>query len=218
MKEPGIVHESAAVVVVDKPHGWLTIPGRRGADDPRPVVARFLAERYGTKIWIVHRLDREVSGLVLFARNASAHRLLCGWFERHEVAKRYEAWSEGAPPAEGEQVWDGWLVPGRRRMHESPAPGKGKWSRTVARYLGTAEAGDLLRWEMLPETGRTHQLRCQASARGFPLAGDVLYGSGIPFAPDAIALRAVALTFAAGSEPDLAALGVPRMLRVEGLS
>ena len=221
MIDPAIVHESDAVVAVDKPHGWLTIPGRRGEDDPRPVLVRYLSDRYGSRIWIVHRLDREVSGILLFARDPHAHRLLCGWFERHEVTKRYEAWTEGAPPAapDSEIVWEGWLIQGKRRVHESGGPGKGKWGRTAARPSGRVMHGGagLLRWELSPQTGRSHQLRCQAAARGFPIAGDTLYGSRIAFRPDAIALRAVGLEFGAASPADLGTLGLPAALRVEGL-
>lgn len=220
MTVPGIVHVSDAVIAVDKPHGWLTIPGRHGAGDPRPVLTRFLDERYGSKIWIVHRLDREVSGLVLFARTADAHRLLCGWFERHEVVKRYLAWTEGSPPAIPEAVWEGWLIQGKRRVREAGEPGKGKRARTVARFAGSVTHGGevLLRWDLLPETGRTHQLRCQAAARGFPIAGDALYGSSVPFEPDAIALRAVGLEFPEATPDQRAALGLPPAMRIEGLS
>ncbi len=212
LTEPAIVHESDAVLVVDKPPGWLTIPGRQGDADPRPVLVRELGARTGGKLWIVHRLDREVSGLVLFARSAEAHRTLCRWFERHEVVKRYEAWTEGAPPAEPETAWEGWLIQGRRRTHESREAGKGKWARTIARFEGTElHAGvRLLRFALRPETGRTHQLRCQAANRGFPIAGDVLYGSTVFWAPDAIALRAVSVEFPSASEENLVRLGLPR--------
>jgi tRNA pseudouridine32 synthase/23S rRNA pseudouridine746 synthase len=214
VSEPAIIHESDAVLAVDKPHGWLTIPGRQGEADPRPVLVRELASRAGGKLWIVHRLDREVSGLVLFAKTAEAHRTLCGWFERHEVRKRYEAWTQGTPPTEGETVWEGWLIQGRRRTHETREPGKGKWARTIARFEGTGiHAGArLLRFALLPETGRTHQLRCQAASRGFPIAGDVLYGSTVAWLPDAIALRAVRLEFPRATDQVLVRLDLPRAL------
>lgn len=216
LTEPTIVHESDAVLVVDKPHGWLTIPGRQGEADPRPVLVRELAASAGGKLWIVHRLDREVSGLVLFAKSAEAHRTLCGWFERHAVVKRYEAWTQGSPPAEAETVWEGWLIQGRRRTHETREPGKGKWARTVAQFegAGTHAGARLLRFALRPETGRTHQLRCQAAARGFPIAGDALYGSTVAWLPDAIALRAVRLEFPEASQATLFRLGIPREIAV----
>jgi tRNA pseudouridine32 synthase/23S rRNA pseudouridine746 synthase len=222
MTVPVVVHESEGVVAVDKPHGWLTIPGRHAESDPRPVLARRLADRMGGKLWIVHRLDREVSGLLLFARNPDVHRLLSGWFERHEVVKRYEAWTEGEFPdaAESGGSWEGWLIRGRRRVHEASEPARGKWVRTQAHCRGRVmhEGAKLLRWELLPETGRTHQLRCQCSARGFPIAGDGLYGSHVSFRPDAIALRAVSLEFHRLPPSSREEVGLPLSLRVEGLS
>lgn len=213
-----VVAESPAAIAVDKPAGWLTIPGRRGEEDPRPVLVHAVGERTGEKVFIVHRLDREVSGIVLFAKTAEAHRTLSVLFESREVSKRYEAWTEGEPPSFGPapQTWEGWLIRGKRRVHEAPSAGKGKWSRTVATFLGTVDRGDrtLLRWELRPETGRPHQLRVQAAARGFPIAGDALYGSAFPFRPYEIALRAVAIEskrFARES------LGLPERIEVAGL-
>ena len=208
-----IVHESPHAVCVDKLPGWLTIPGRSGDLDPRPCLVREVARRYPGKIWIVHRLDLEVSGLVLFARSGEAHRFLCGLLERRGAVKTYEAWTEGKPPADpgSEQAWEGLLVRGKRRVHESD---RGKWSRTLARFRGeVAWTGrPLLAWELRPETGRPHQLRCQAAARGFAIAGDGLYGSTVAFRPGEIALRAVRLDLRDASKDDLARFGLPRVL------
>lgn len=211
MREPAILLSSDHVVVADKPAGMLTIPGRRGAADPRACLAHEIARRFPGKIWIVHRLDVEVSGLVVFARSAEAHRLLCGLFEKRGVVKRYEAWTEGAPPGGSgfEAAWEGLLVRGKRRSWESD---RGKPSRTVARFLGAVawRTLTLLRWEMRPETGRPHQIRCQAATRGFPVAGDGLYGSTVEFVPGAIALRAIRLEFRDALDADLEHLGLPR--------
>ncbi len=213
MPEMTVLLSSDHVVVADKPAGMLTIPGRQGPADPRHCLVREVARRFPGKIWIVHRLDREVSGLVVLARSAEAHRLLCGMFERRGIVKRYEAWTEGEPPAGPglEAAWEGLLVRGKRRVWESD---RGKPSRTVARCLGTIawRSLDLLRWEMRPETGRPHQIRCQAASRGFPVAGDRLYGSTIGFLPDAIALRAVGLEFRDALDADLRRLGLPRAI------
>ncbi len=209
------VWQSEHVVVADKPSGMLTIPGRRGPDESRPCLVHAVAAAFPGKVWIVHRLDFEVSGLVLFARSAVAHGILCQAFESRAVRKTYEAWTEGAPPEPGDDplVWESRLLRGRRRVHEAES---GKPSRTIARPIGDVRWRDwtLLRWEIRPETGRPHQIRCHAASRGWPIAGDVLYGSRIDFGRDRIALRAVALDLSALSSGDRSRLGIPALLEV----
>lgn len=213
-----IAFESPHVVAVDKPAGWLTIPGRHGEADPRPVLAHEIAKRYEGKIWIVHRLDVEVSGVVLFARSAVAHRVLCRWFEQRSVSKSYEAWTERAvpPDPDGERVWEGYLVRGKRRVWETTDATKGKWSRTRARPVGEVAWGGqtLVAWDLRPETGRPHQIRCQASGRGYPVAGDTLYGASRPFLSGTIALRAVGLEFGGVGAVEREALGLPERVEV----
>lgn len=209
------VWRSEHVVAVDKPSGMLTIPGRRGASDPRPCLVHAVAAALPGKIWIVHRLDREASGLVLFARSAEAHRVLCRAFETRSIRKTYEAWTEGVPPDPSDEplVWESSLVRGRRRVFESAS---GKPSRTIARPVGPVpwRDEDLLRWELRPETGRPHQIRCHAASRGWPIAGDALYGSRIDFGRDRIALRAVALDLSGLAPDDRSRLGIPVELEV----
>ena len=210
---PSIVWESAHVVAVDKPSGMLTIPGRHGSRDERPCLVHAVARRFPGKLWIVHRLDRETSGLVLFARSAEAHRILCSAFEGRTVGKTYEAWTEGPPPDPIDRalVWESRLLRGKRRAHEHP---RGKWSRTTARCTGTVLCRELrlVTWRLEPATGRPHQLRVQAAARGWPIAGDRLYGSRVDLGPDRIALRAVSLDL-----PGLTGLGLPARIELAHL-
>ena len=171
--------------MVDKPAGWLVIPGRR-ADDPRPVLKRWLEEQHG-RVWTVHRLDEPVSGLLVFARDAATHKALNRLFEDRQVSKVYRATTSGRREP-GELVWDAPLRRGKKRTYVAD---HGKPSRTRARCLGPSEQG--LEWELHPQTGRTHQLRVHCAHAGFPIAGDALYGSEI-VREDGIALRAVRLT------------------------
>ena len=80
------IFENEALIVVDKPVNWLTTPARE-ADDPRPCLGRRLQDELGFRIFPVHRLDFEVSGLVLFAKTAAAHRLAQAWFEGGRVTQ-----------------------------------------------------------------------------------------------------------------------------------
>ncbi|HZZ80727.1 MAG TPA: RluA family pseudouridine synthase [Gemmataceae bacterium] len=151
---------------------------------------------------VPHRLDRPVSGVVLFARNSKAAQRLAEQFREHQVTKIYWGLVEGAvEPAEG--LWEDWLrkIPDEARAEkaEPDAPGA---KHAVMRYrvLQTCDAGTLL--EFQPQTGRMHQIRLQAALRGLPLLGDWLYGSTRSFGPPAelprdrnIALHARSLTF-----------------------
>jgi tRNA pseudouridine32 synthase / 23S rRNA pseudouridine746 synthase len=201
-----------------------------GAADPRPCFGRELERALGVRLWPVHRLDFEVSGLVLFCKSAEAHRTASTAFEGRRVHKVYQALTEGAEliaelPALFD--WHSRLVRGKRRSFEAPhgAPAR-THARAVARVrpseasaaLGAIDPADrdLVGFVLEPETGRPHQLRVHLARAGFAIAGDTLYGARtLLAAPSTIALRSVALTFT--TDEDRAALGLPDELRVPGL-
>ncbi len=204
-----VLYLGEGFVAVDKPAGWLSVPARR-RDDPRPCVGLELQRALGSRIWPVHRLDEPVSGVLLFARSARAHRLANGWFERREVRKLYQALTEGNPAglAAGERVeWRSAIKRGKRRAYESPG---GRPAVTRARLVGRRPEG--LAWELEPLTGRPHQLRVHLAVRGFPVLGDTLYGAARAWPGGGIALRAVCLDLEAC--PGARDAGLPA--RIEG--
>jgi tRNA pseudouridine32 synthase / 23S rRNA pseudouridine746 synthase len=226
----GIVFENAVLVAVDKPAGVLTVPSRQGAADVRPVMGRQLEGVLGIRLWPVHRLDYEASGLVIFAKSAESHRVASSAFERRRVCKNYEALTEGADriatlPASF--VWQSRLVRGKKRSFEAP---HGKLAVTRARAIARVQAAAfvrtipdvvrpslLLRWWLEPETGRPHQLRVHLARAGFPIAGDRLYGAQTIFKDsEAIALRAVRLEFL--DEDDRRALQLTGALEIAGFA
>jgi 23S rRNA-/tRNA-specific pseudouridylate synthase len=87
-----LVHEDPGLVVVNKPEGIASIPER---DPKEPSVRRLLESERGERLWVVHRLDKEVSGALAFARSADAHRALCRAFELRQVKKTYLAVAQG---------------------------------------------------------------------------------------------------------------------------
>lgn len=183
------IFENEHLIAVDKAPNVLTTPAREKAD-PRPCLGLQLQTQLGVQIYPVHRLDFEVSGLVLFAKTREAHRAAQGWFERTEVGKLYEAISTPQPAAGGDwQEWRANLVRGKKRSFEAP---HGKPSLTRARVI--ARDGQVL-WELEPVTGRPHQLRVQMAQHGFPIAGDKLYGAPVTAERPGIALKAVKLDF-----------------------
>lgn len=190
-----VVHVSERWLVVDKPAGHVVVPGR----GEHPVLRHALQIVHGP-LWVVHRLDLPVSGLILFARTADAHRLACRAFEQRRVSKTYEALTTG-PGQSG--TWDWPLRQGKKRVYVAD---QGKPSETLAETASFDERGQL--WRLKPTTGRRHQLRVHAMVAGHPIHGDALYGSEIAW-EGGIALRAT------GLEIDLP--GLPETLELPGL-
>lgn len=170
-----VVAFDAHLVLVDKPAGLLSVPGR-GPDKQDCVAARLQAAV--PDALVVHRLDMATSGLLLMARGVEAQRALGRQFEHRQVLKRYVAVVAGRIGA----VADGWRDidlplacdwPNRPRQmidHE-----RGRASRTRWRVLGYDTASDATRVELEPLTGRAHQLRVHLLALGHPILGDALY-------------------------------------------
>lgn len=210
------IFENEHFVAVDKPAGTLTVPGRTGASDERLCLSHELAKT--GPVLPIHRLDVEVSGLVLFAKNTRAHREANAWFEARHVHKSYEAWTEGTIP-DGSNPgqtfeWQSNILRGKRRAYESP---HGKPAITRATWLGSERFHDIpiQRWQLEPLTGRSHQLRFELSRHGFPILGDTLYGAHVEFIAHAIALRSIRLDFSgcAGA----AKLGLPEVIQASSL-
>jgi len=193
-----VLHADAQLLVVDKPAGRLVIPGRPGGAPAAPSLREELAAQHGP-LWVVHRLDRGTSGVLVFARTAAAHRTLNLAFDRGEPRKRYLALVRGAAQAWAEGVrLDAAIAPARRGRMRPARPGdlRGKPSVTMVRCLEVFPArswagGELSLVEALPETGRTHQIRVHLAHAGHPLAVDPDYGASEPLlGPDAGALLA----------------------------
>lgn len=202
------VFENEHFFIADKPAGVLTTPSRFAEEDGRRCLGTELQEQLGIQIYPVHRLDFEVSGLVVFAKNAEAHRVANAWFENKQVQKSYQALTTAQSfvhiPANihndrqplslvpGQNyVWESRQLRGKRRAYESP---EGKPCLTRAHFQGTTPAG-FLQWDLEPVTGRPHQLRFDLSRHGFSIVGDTLYGSSVEWQPDAIALRSYRIDF-----------------------
>jgi tRNA pseudouridine32 synthase/23S rRNA pseudouridine746 synthase len=195
-----VVFKNTHFVIIDKPAGTLSVPSRMGKDDPRPVIGIKLQNQLGVRIFPVHRLDEEVSGLLMFALTPAAHKAANHWFEHHEVIKTYEACSV-IPSGEIKSaigdlnIWESLLMRGKKRAYEAKF---GKKALTKSKLMICQN--DMSIWHLQPLTGRSHQLRYEMAKHNFPINGDILYGSRRP-GPTAggIALRAINLDFTAAS-------------------
>ena len=167
-----VLYSDVSILIVNKPAGLATIPG--GWEKDSTSLVRLLETDYA-RIWVVHRLDKGTSGLVVFARSAAAHRALNMQFERHEAHKIYHAIVVGEP------AWNEHTARHPLRINVGHAHrtivdhGKGKPSETTFHVLERFHDYALL--AAIPTTGRTHQVRVHAYALGLPLLADSLYSA-----------------------------------------
>jgi tRNA pseudouridine32 synthase/23S rRNA pseudouridine746 synthase/23S rRNA pseudouridine955/2504/2580 synthase len=176
-----VLWSAGGLLAVDKPAGVAVVPGRNAQGGP-PLRARLEAQ-LGRPVWVVHRLDRDTSGVVLFALDAATHRAASLAFERGLAVKRYLALV--SPPLRGSARVDASLVPARRSRMRVAGPGEeGKPAVTELAPLETF--GDVALVEARPLTGRTHQIRVHLRHVGAPLLVDPQYGR-----PDPVTERAL---------------------------
>lgn len=179
-----ILHADDSLLVVHKPSGLLSVPGR--GEDKQDCLSRRVQSLYPDAL-VVHRLDMATSGLMLMARGAAMQRAMSQLFERREVHKRYVALVDGRlAPASTADGWGLIDLPiavdwPRRPLRIIDAAGKP--SQTRWRGLAFDETANCTRVELEPITGRSHQLRVHLLALGHPILGDALY------APDAVQAR-----------------------------
>lgn len=166
-----ILLRTDSLLAVDKPAGRIVIPGRReGAEHS---LKEDLEKQLGQRLWVVHRLDRDTSGVLLFALDPVAHRALSMAFEMGKIQKIYLAIVQGRLTTPLDLDWP--LIMSRRgRMRTAQGNEVGKAARTRIQPLHTFADATLIEAE--PLTGRTHQIRVHLARAGYPLLVDPQYG------------------------------------------
>lgn len=201
-----VLHEGSGVIAVRKPAGLAT-QAPPGIDSMERRVRDWLARRGGHYLGVPHRLDRPVSGILLFAATPRAARQLSRQFERRTIVKRYAALLE--PRSQDDLPGDGRWVEWRDRIAKVPDEPKAmlvpegepcdaaREAVTRVRLVAFTTDRDrpAIEVEFAPVTGRMHQLRLQAASRDLPVLGDVLYGSTATFrdASPGLSVAAIAL-------------------------
>jgi len=187
-----VVFEDNHLLAVAKPAGVPVVPDESGDESLLDQAKAWVKERYAKPgavfLGVVHRLDRPVSGLVLFARTSKAASRLSAAFRGRDVRKRYVALGHGRP-ARRSGVLVQWLAKDERARRTAVVPeGRGQRAETVWRVLESR--GGVTCFELEPRTGRPHQLRVAARSLGCPLLGDLKYGAPQPLPDRSIALHA----------------------------
>ncbi len=167
-----IIYQDEYLLILNKAAGLLSLPDRY---DPTLPNLYGLLHRQFEKVYVVHRLDKDTSGLMVFALSPEAHKDLSLQFEQHKVEKTYLALTEGQP-SENKGTIEAGLEkdpgkPGRMRVSQT-----GK--KAISHYQLLQSWGRYSLLAVSIETGRTHQIRVHLSHIGLPLVGDPFYGNG----------------------------------------
>lgn len=171
-----IIFQDDDLIIINKPAGTLVIPERFQPDDTS--LNKVLEALLQHRVWVVHRLDRDTSGVVCFAKNEKTHKYLSALFQEREVSKTYLALAVGRPSIEegsiNKPIMEHPVVKGKMVTNA-----KGKPSLTDYKVVQQWALYSLI--ELQLHTGRTHQIRVHLQALGNPVVCDDVYGDGKPF-------------------------------------
>ena len=170
-----VIYEDDQLLIADKPSGLTVIPER--FNTTKPCLQSILQEKYG-KLWVVHRIDRETTGLVCFARNEEAHKNLSKQFETREVRKFYKVIVSGRLEGTEGEI-DSPIMERPHKLGTMMVHPKGKEALTLFSLEEQFRSCALLNVEI--KTGRTHQIRVHFAAVGHPLLVDSIYGQHSSF-------------------------------------
>lgn len=168
-----IIFENDDLVVINKPSGLLSIPDREGKEQS----LKALLQQAYRQIFTVHRLDKDTSGVIIFAKNEAAHKFLSQQFEDRQTEKLYNGIVIGEPAPEEGSV-DAPIAPHPVKLGMMTIHRSGKAALTDYKVLDSF--GTYSWMEFRIHTGRTHQIRIHMKEIGYPLVADELYGDGKP--------------------------------------
>jgi 23S rRNA pseudouridine1911/1915/1917 synthase len=168
------VFENENLVAFNKPSGMLSIPDRYDAE--KPCIKNIAEKAYG-KLFVVHRIDRDTSGLIVFAKNEESHKYLSQLFQSRNIEKYYIAIVQGNPFTPSGTIEKG-IMPHPTIKGRMVVNAKGKEARTDYEVLQSFSGFSVVRLRIY--TGRTHQIRVHMKDLGYPLVCDPVYGHDKP--------------------------------------
>lgn len=177
-KTPNIIFENQDLLVVDKPAGLLSVPD--GYNPQLLHIRSVLEPNYG-RLWMVHRLDKETSGVMVIARNSTAHRKLNEAFKSRDTEKIYHCLVSPAPDWRKKDIQLRLQVNADRRHRTRVDEKNGKPARSICEVKKILNDGALVEINIL--TGITHQIRAHLREFNLAILGDDLYSAGLPVLP-----------------------------------
>lgn len=188
-----IVHEDDDLLVVDKPAGLLTstVPGEKRPTALKLVRAYLAASSPRARVGLIHRLDRDASGLLVFSKSHRAYESLKTQFFKHTVDRIYQATVRGKPSPDRGRIKSNLIERADGTVRSTTKHAAGQLAITEYEVVSSQAGTSTLRVRL--HTGRKHQIRVHLSEKGFPIVGDRVYGDSKQ--PDQLALRAIELGF-----------------------
>jgi 23S rRNA pseudouridine1911/1915/1917 synthase len=212
-----VLYEDNHCLAVNKPAGLLAQGDETGESSVVDLARDYLKSKYAKPgnvfVGLVHRLDRPTSGVILLGRTSKGADRLSAQFREGTVRKVYRAVVEGSP-AEDEGTWTDWLAKhDARNVVRAVAPGEAAGREAHVAFRVLERHGGSTTVELIPATGRGHQLRVQLASRGLPIVGDRKYGArSTLLAEDGrprIALHAFELSFRHPTRPEMVVVTAP---------
>jgi RluA family pseudouridine synthase len=193
-----ILFEDEYLLVINKPCGLMVEPDRNGHPNLLQQVKKYiqLSKSKGEEVYAqhIHRLDRPVSGVILFTKQKAVLKNLSEQFAERSVKKYYEALTENAP-LQHEGVLEHWHQKLKKKAVITNEK-KSEWSeKAILNYSVKEILQNKFLWTIELHTGKFHQIRAQLASVGCPIIGDKYYGSTASYKADAIALHACKLVF-----------------------
>jgi 23S rRNA pseudouridine1911/1915/1917 synthase len=203
-----VLYEDNHLIAVFKPSGLLVQEDKTGDICLMDEVKKYLKDRYkkpgNVFLGLVHRLDRPVSGIVLFAKTSKGASRVSEQFRNHEIEKIYHAVVLGKPPQSKGDILN---YISKDRGKRTAKIGEGKLAKLSYEVIFSDDKYSLLKIKI--ETGKFHQIRSQLSAFGFPIVGDVKYGAPFALQDKSICLCATSLSFKLATKDEKKTILIP---------